>query len=175
MSKPPFLFPPVDVLQRLAASAPPPPAWLRIELENRLVLCLNHVLMQESQATERLRRQSGKTLRVQWDRFECALQATPAGLLARSEATSAPDLRLSVQEPSPVALVQKVLQGDKPQVDIQGDVQLAAEVAWLVDNVRWDVEEDLSRILGDAAAHTLVKAMKTAAQGLRAFLQKAAP
>jgi ubiquinone biosynthesis accessory factor UbiJ len=174
MSKPPFLFPPVDVLQRLAASAPPPPAWLRAELENRLVLWLNHVLMQEPQAMDRLRRQSGKTLLVQWDRFECAFQATPAGLLARSETGSAPDLRLKVQEPSPLVLAQKVLQGDKPQVDIQGDVQLAAEVAWLVDNVRWDVEEDLSRVLGDAVAHTLVRAVKAAAQGLRGFLQKAA-
>ncbi len=174
MSKPPFLFPPVDVLQRLAASAPPPPVWLRAELENRLVLALNHVLMQEPQAMDRLRRQNGKTLAIHWDRFECALQATPAGLLARSERAGAPDLRLQVQEPSPVALAQKLLQGDKPHVDIQGDVQLAAEVAWLVDNVRWDVEEDLSRVLGDAVAHTLVKTVKAAAQGLRGFLQKAA-
>lgn len=39
---------------------------------------------------------------------------------------------------------------DKPAVSIEGDVQLAAEVAWLVDNLRWDVEEDLSRLIGDA-------------------------
>jgi ubiquinone biosynthesis protein UbiJ len=146
---------------------------MRAELENRLVLCLNHVLMQEPQAMDRLRRQSGKTLEARWERFQLNLQATPAGLLARSEGSGEPDLRLNVQEPSPVSLAQKMMQGNKPQIDIQGDVQLAAEVAWLVDNVRWDVEEDLSRVLGDAVAHTLVKGVKTAAQGLRSFLQKA--
>jgi ubiquinone biosynthesis protein UbiJ len=38
-------------------------------------------------------------------------------------------------------------------VRIEGDVQLAAEVNWLVDHVRWDMEEDLSRLMGDAPAH----------------------
>jgi hypothetical protein len=40
-------------------------------------------------------------------------------------------------------------------VRIAGDVQLAAEVQWLVDHVRWDLEEDLSRVIGDAPAHAM--------------------
>ncbi len=42
-----------------------------------------------------------------------------------------------------------------PALRIQGDVQLAADINWLVDNVQWDVEEDMSRIIGDVPAHTL--------------------
>jgi ubiquinone biosynthesis accessory factor UbiJ len=71
-----------------------------------------------------------------------------------------------------LSLAQRVLAGDKPGVDIQGDVQLAAEVAWLVDNVRWDVEEDLSRVVGDATAHTLSKMASTAVQGVRSFVDR---
>ena len=54
-----------------------------------------------------------------------------------------------------MALAQAVLRGDKPAVRIEGDVQLAAEVNWLADHVRWDMEEDLARIVGDVPAHTL--------------------
>jgi ubiquinone biosynthesis accessory factor UbiJ len=49
-------------------------------------------------------------------------------------------------------------------------VQLAAEVNWLVDHVRWDVEEDLSRILGDAPAHAVTSVAKQVVVGLKSFL-----
>ena len=50
---------------------------------------------------------------------------------------------------------------------IEGDVQFAAEVSWLVDNVRWDAEEDLARLIGDAPAHTLAEGGRAVAQALR--------
>ena len=68
-----------------------------------------------------------------------------------------------------------VLKGEKPGVHIEGDVQLAAEVNWLIDHVRWDVTEDLSYWLGDAAAHTLVGMGKQAVQAIQQFARKAAP
>jgi ubiquinone biosynthesis protein UbiJ len=84
-----------------------------------------------------------------------------------------PELTVTLTQTSPFALAQSVIAGEKPGVDIQGDVQLAAEVAWLVDNVRWDVEEDLSRVVGDAAAHTLVRMAGSAAQAVKAFVGRA--
>jgi ubiquinone biosynthesis accessory factor UbiJ len=170
MNKPPFLLPPVDLLQKLAQAAPEPPQWLRAELHNRLVLLLNHVLMQEPQAMERLQRQQGKAVHVQWGKIELWLQPTPAGLLTLADPVANPDLRLTVTEASPLVLAQQVLAGNKPPVDIQGDVQLAAEVAWLADNVRWDVEEDLSRLFGDAVAHTLVRQGQWLVQTLKGFV-----
>jgi ubiquinone biosynthesis protein UbiJ len=56
---------------------------------------------------------------------------------------------------------------------------LAAEVNWLIDHVRWDPEEDVARLIGDAPAHTLVQTAKRAVDALRSFVQqqtaKAAP
>ena len=49
-------------------------------------------------------------------------------------------------------------------------MQFAAEINWLVDNVKWDVEEDLARLIGDVPAHTIGKVARTAAQGLRQFV-----
>jgi ubiquinone biosynthesis protein UbiJ len=51
-------------------------------------------------------------------------------------------------------------------------VQLAAEVNWLIDHVRWDPEEDLARLVGDASAHTLMQIAKDAVQALRSFVQQ---
>ncbi len=48
-------------------------------------------------------------------------------------------------------------------------MQLAAYVNWLVDHVRWDVEDDLARIVGDAPAHTLGLVARRMAQVLRQF------
>ena len=149
-----------------------PPEWVVDEMQNRVVLFLNHVLMAEPSAQDRLRRQKGKAVRVQWGAFNLTLVPTAAGLLERPKDGGAPELTVTLTQHSPVALMQSMIAGDKPGVDIQGDVQLAAEVAWLVDNVRWDVEEDLSRIVGDAAAHTLVRVAKSAAQAIKGFVDR---
>jgi ubiquinone biosynthesis accessory factor UbiJ len=66
------------------------------------------------------------------------------------------------------------LRGDKPPVRIAGDVQFAAEINWLVDHVRWDLEEDLSRIVGDAPAHAMGEAARRVALALRQFARPAA-
>jgi ubiquinone biosynthesis protein UbiJ len=159
---------PLGFLQSLLGSIHPP-EWVVDELQNRVVLFLNHVLMQEPQAQERLKRQKGKPVKVQWGDVHLTLSATAAGLLERPAGAVPPELTVTLTQTSPLALAQSVLTGEKPGVDIQGDVQLAAEVAWLVDNVRWDVEEDLSRLVGDATAHTLGRFARTAAQAVKAF------
>ncbi len=56
---------------------------------------------------------------------------------------------------SPLSIAREALRGERPAVRIEGDVQFTAEVNWLVDHVRWDAEEDLARLIGDAPAHTL--------------------
>jgi ubiquinone biosynthesis protein UbiJ len=42
-------------------------------------------------------------------------------------------------------------------VEIAGNARLAAEVMQLVRHLRWDVEEELSRVVGDVAAHRLAR------------------
>lgn len=142
------------------------------ELRRRLVLLLNHVLGQEPEAMARLARLKGRVVEVGWRALRLRLQATPAGLLDLApegpEGLEA-DLTLVLTQDSPLALAEAALRGDKPQVRIAGDVQLAAEVNWLADHVRWDLEEDLARLLGDAPAHTLVQGARQAATALRAF------
>ena len=157
-----------------------PPSWVVDEVQNRVVLLINHVLSQEPQAQERLRRQQGKTARLVWGRFDIALMATPAGLLERplgavGRAGHVSDLTVTLTQTRLPDVLQTVLKGDKPAVNIEGDVQLAAEVAWLVDNLRWDMEDDLARLVGDVPAATLVRTFGLAADAVKAFAARWAP
>jgi ubiquinone biosynthesis protein UbiJ len=141
------------------------------ESVNRLVLFLNHVLQSEPEAMARLARQKGQRIELVWDRIQLQLTPTPAGLLERGRFEGF-DLRLTVTEASPVSLASALAKGDKPKVRIEGDVQLAAEINWLIDHVRWDAEEDLARLVGDAMAHTLAQAARKAMEALRGFVAK---
>lgn len=152
-----------------------PPPWMVDELQRRLVLLLNHVLQQEPEAQARLKRQAGRVVEAHWRHFHMRLQATPAGLLDLGPQTLPADLTLTVADTSPWSLAQAALRGDKPAVRIAGDVQLAAEVQWLVDHVRWDLEEDLARLLGDAPAHAIAQGLRRAADAVRQFAGTATP
>lgn len=155
-------------------SLPQPPAWLFHEVQQRVVLLLNHVLQQEPIAVERLLRQKGQIVLIEYAPIAMKLVVTPAGLLDLAPANGKPDLSLKVLASDPISLIQTLLRGDKPRMEISGDVMLAAEVNWLVDHVRWDVEEDLSRILGDVPAHGLMQAVRGIGDALKKFIQPAA-
>ncbi|MDP3204479.1 MAG: hypothetical protein Q8M80_10460, partial [Hydrogenophaga sp.] len=99
---------PLNFLQSLLGSIRPPD-WVVDELQNRLVLFLNHVLMQESAAQDRLKRQKGKPVRIQWGDFHLTLAPTAAGLLERCDLAAKPELSVTLTQTSPLELAQSVL------------------------------------------------------------------
>ena len=161
--------PPLPQLPQWLLDKVQPPQWLVHEVQHRAVLFLNHVLMQESAATERMARQRGRVARLQWRGFSMALLVTPAGLFDIAPEFSAPDLHLQVTQTSPLDLAQGALRGDKPGVRIEGDVALAGDLQWLADHLRWDAEEDLARFLGDVPANVLASLGRRVAQALSQF------
>jgi ubiquinone biosynthesis accessory factor UbiJ len=131
----------------------------------RATLLLNHVLGSEAAATQRLRAHAGRCIHLHlghWPALLPALPATtfritPAGLLEWSPDEPAADaaLRIDVDASDPAQSVLRALAGERPRVDVTGDAQLAADVDWLFENLRWDIVDDLERIVGPAAAHQL--------------------
>ena len=139
-------------------------------MQRRLVLLLNHVLQQEPEAQARLKRQAGRLVEAHWRGFTVRLVATPAGLLDLGSPAPPPDLTVTVIDESPWSLAQTPLRGERPAIRIAGDVQLAAEVQWLVDHVRWDIEEDVARLVGDAPAHAMGQVMRRIGDAVRHFV-----
>jgi ubiquinone biosynthesis accessory factor UbiJ len=162
-------FPFLDDLFARVTGSLRPPAWMLEEIQRRLLLLVNHVLMQEPEAQRRLAAHAGRVVEAKWRVFEMRLLITPAGLFDLADPAAPSDLTLSVAEVSPLEFAQAVLGGQRPPVRISGDVQLAADINWLVEHVRWDLEEDVSRIIGDAPAHALGESARRLLQGLRRF------
>ncbi len=154
---------------------------------DRLTLLLNHLLMQEPQAARQLLPHAGKSVLMQaqaepppaWapplPRLpDLAWRITPAGLLERcGDDTTAPDLTLRVALGHLPQLPLRLAAGQRPDVDIQGDAELAAAVNWLLQNLRWDLANDLERVLPPPAAALLLAAGRALAGGLQAALQAA--
>lgn len=143
----------------------------------RITLLLNHVIAAEPVATERLRPHSGRSIQLQWTGWPSLLPAppmvafavTPAGLLewCGDQAPVQPDLRVTIDASNPLLLVGQWLSGERPTVGIEGDSALATDVSWLIDNLRWDIEDDVARIIGRAPAHELSRAATAVGAGLR--------
>ncbi len=49
------------------------------------------------------------------------------------------------------------------KAEVTGDTDFAAVISQVASNLRWDVEEDLSRVVGDIAAHRMAQAGRAAA------------
>jgi len=164
----PFSF--LDDLFNRVGSRLQPPLWAVHEIQHRAVLFLNHVLQQEPEAQQRLMRQQGRVVQFEWRFVTMKFVATPAGLLDLAPEGATSELTLTVTEESPFGLARAAFRGEKPAVRIEGDVQLAAEVNWLVDHVRWDVEDDLARAIGDVPAHTIATGARRVVEALRHFV-----
>lgn len=156
-------------------------ALLGSAIRARLVLLVNHVLSRESAAVERLRGHAGVQVHIEltdqppflppWPPMTLAV--TPAGLFELQEGTVevATTLTVRVAMPDPARALAIVAGDARPEVHLEGDAALAADMNWLVENLRWDIEADIAEIVGPAAAHFLA----SAGRGLVAALRRFAP
>lgn len=143
----------------------------------RITLLLNRVIAAEPVATERLRPHSGRSVQLVWTGWPPLLPAapvvaftvTPAGLLewCGDNPPAQADLRVNLDASNPLKLASQWLTGERPAVAIEGDSALAADVSWLIDNLRWDIEDDLARVIGQGPAHELARGASAVAAGLR--------
>jgi ubiquinone biosynthesis protein UbiJ len=159
--------------------------WVGPALRERVVLVVNHLLAAEPQATARLRPHAGRAIRVTValpgrvaepaGPADLAFVVTPAGLLEAAESVSAAEgLDVVADGSRPLQATLGLLAGRRPALRIEGDARFAADVAWLIDHVRWEVEEDLARLIGDAPAHQAMRAVRALRQALQPLLGRLA-
>jgi ubiquinone biosynthesis accessory factor UbiJ len=156
-------------------------ALLAPALMDRLVLVVNHVLSAEPAAVQRLKAHQGRVLRLdllQLPRLlpappPLAFQITPAGLVEWCREPVDADLRVRLEAANPALLALQALTGQMPALAIEGDVQLAGDVDWLLKNLRWDVADDLERLFGPTVAHELHRLGSALARAMRNAMQLA--
>jgi ubiquinone biosynthesis protein UbiJ len=147
-------------------------------VQSRLLLLVNHVVSREPAAQRRLLPHAGKRLAVQLADVPGWLPApppmrtsiTPAGLFDSGDGDAPsgdPDLTLVVSMPSPQRLIEIAAGTAAPDVRIDGAADLAADMHWLVDNLRWDIEADLSGAVGAVPARVAMEIGRAGARALR--------
>ncbi len=117
---------------------------------------LNHLLDAEPWARERLAPFAGKSLELRAP----PLPAVRLTILAAGRVQAGGAEPVLVLTLRPDALGGLVRGGEHfiRSVEVAGDAGLAAEIMALARHLRWDVEEDLSRLVGDVAARRVVQA-----------------
>lgn len=127
---------------------------------------LNHLLRASSWARESLKPYAGKTVSVRCPPFSASLRIVDSGEVTPAAAGARPDATLGV---TPGLLLRMATRDDTAWRDIviEGDTALAGAVHHLWRHLRWDAEEDLSRVFGDIAAHRMAGTAQAMGQWAR--------
>ena len=121
---------------------------------------INHVLGREPWACTELAKHAGKTILVQLPFGRWCFEINPAGCLEVLKEVDSPTLALELSTKamsdlaaSPGNLKEQAFKA----VKITGDADLAQLIGRLAGQLRWEYEEDLARVVGDAPANFAVR------------------
>ncbi|MGB6103745.1 MAG: SCP2 sterol-binding domain-containing protein [Pusillimonas sp.] len=139
---------------------------------------LNKLLRREDWARDRLARHSGKTVSFKVGGYQTALAIQATGLVEPSDQAVVPDVTLTIPA-SRLAELPGVLRARDPSLltellHVEGDAGLAQVVSELARDLRWDVEDELSRVVGDVAALRILQVGDAVASGLQTAAQRLA-
>ena len=127
---------------------------------------LQHLISQDSWASKLLQPYAGKSIQINVSFISTSLVILENGNLAMAGETNIADATVSM----PATLVLRLLAKDEAanrQIHIEGDTQLAAELAKVFTNMRWDYEDDLSNLIGDVPANKIGNFARGAANSVK--------
>lgn len=151
---------------------------------------VNHLLRQQSWASERLSAHAGSRIRIMLQpAMQSGFVATllknrpslsginilvlDSGLIQLDTTDAMPDIVVTLK-PSAIPMLLAHHADALKHVDLAGNASLASLIQELVTRLEWDVEEDLSRFVGDIAAHRMATAGKDLFAWQREALQRTA-
>jgi ubiquinone biosynthesis protein UbiJ len=126
------------------------------------ITVVNHLLSQADWARAALAEHAGKSAQFEIFPTRIAFAVEAGGTLRAAPDTGEPDVVIRL---TPATALQILGQGEKAwsKADVQGDSGFASVLSRVAANLRWDVEEDLSRVFGDIAAHRMAEGGRAAA------------
>lgn len=134
---------------------------MSVPLPHPAASALNHVLRSAPLAMERLRKHAGRTAAFHVGPVTLAFTIQTTGEVAAAIPGAAHDLDARL---SPFLLLRLAAHEEAAfrEIEMQGDMELGQDISFLARNLTWDVEDDLSRVVGDIAAHRIVAAARGA-------------
>lgn len=121
---------------------------------------LNHLLRANDWAREALRAHAGKVACFRCPPFDTRLLILDSGEVRPAPSGAEPALTLTL---TPGLMLRAAARDDSVWRDVQseGDTTLAATIHQLWLYLRWDAEEDLSKLVGDISAHRIAESGRT--------------
>jgi ubiquinone biosynthesis accessory factor UbiJ len=127
---------------------------------------LQHLISQNSWANAMLQPFAGKSVQFKIASLGTSLVILENGSLAIAGETNTPDATVAMSLNLALRLMAKD-ESAKIQISIVGDTHLAAELAKVFANMRWDYEDDLSKLVGDIPANKIGTLSRDAAKSVK--------
>lgn len=125
-------------------------------ISTSFVLFVNHLLAKEPWARERLQKHANKLVCIDLELIQLRVSIGADGLLQVADVNAnAPNVSLRIK-PADLALIAQDPKKAVSYVKIDGDADLANVISGLSQDLRWEVEEDLAKLVGDIAAMRMV-------------------
>jgi len=121
-------------------------------------VALNHLLSHAEWARARLIPFAGSIIRFDVLPLTAAFAIESDGRLAAAPLESEAAALVQLSGPTLVRLVWLRDESARQDVRVTGDTALASALTGVLSAMHWDVEEDLSRVIGDVAAHRVAQA-----------------
>lgn len=117
---------------------------------------LNHLLEGANWARSRLVPFAGRRARFDMPPFAFGFEIAPNGEVIPNPDPDVTDVIIRLPADAPFQLphgLDKVM----AQASVEGNAEFATELSFVFRNLRWDAEEDLSKLVGDIAARRIVQ------------------
>ena len=112
-------------------------------------IILNHLLSQNDWMQSKLINHKNKVIVIEISGFKLILRIDKNGLLQSLNESEKNDciIKLTVND-----FINQLINNNNGNISIEGDLELANQVSQVLKKIEWDVEEDLSRYIGDIPA-----------------------
>jgi ubiquinone biosynthesis protein UbiJ len=126
-------------------------------IEGPSIAVINHLLGQAAWARAKLKPHAGRSARFVMPPWQLSVTVAEDGSLHTADGQTEPEVTVTLPADSPLRALQG-LAGIMAAAHVTGNAEFATELSFVLRNLRWDAEEDLSRLVGDIAAHRLTGA-----------------
>ena len=132
-------------------------------LNSTFALFVNHLLAQEAWAKSKLQAHAGKIACIDLQAIALRIKVAADGMLVEAEADAQADVTIRLRL-SDLPLIAQNRERAFSYVKVEGDADFANTISHLSQHLRWEAEEDLSKLFGDVAAVRMVSTAKSIVQ-----------
>lgn len=125
------------------------------------IAAINHLLAQEAWARAKLMPHAGKIAVLDAGMLAVRLKVAVDGMLEAATTDDMPTVTIRVQL-SDLPIIMQNRERAFSYVKIEGDADFANTISQLSQSLRWEAEDDLSKVVGDIAATRIVAGARSA-------------